>query len=118
MSATQEPTATPASLTGDPLDGGLSKKGLSAGTVGLIGAVVIGISCIAPAYTLHGGPRPDRVGGRLPGAGDHPGRIHPDAAGGLRLPGAQPRDARLGHVVHVGARARSARGSAGWPAGA
>ena len=32
--------------------GGLSKKGLSAGTIGLLGAVVIGISCIAPAYTF------------------------------------------------------------------
>ncbi len=33
-------------------DHGLSEKGLKAGSVGLIGAVVIGISCIAPAYTL------------------------------------------------------------------
>jgi amino acid transporter len=31
---------------------GLSKKGLGAGTVGLLGAIVIGISCIAPAYTM------------------------------------------------------------------
>ena len=31
---------------------GLSAKGLKAGSVGLIGAVVIGVSCIAPAYTL------------------------------------------------------------------
>ena len=31
---------------------GLSSKGLKGGQVGLIGAVVIGISCIAPAYTL------------------------------------------------------------------
>ena len=28
---------------------GLSGKGLKAGSVGLVGAVVIGISCIAPA---------------------------------------------------------------------
>ncbi|GAA2009576.1 APC family permease [Microbacterium ulmi] len=67
MSATQEPTA-PAHLTGDPLDGGLSKKGLSAGTVGLIGAVVIGISCIAPAYTLTAalGPTVSEVGFQVP----------------------------------------------------
>ena len=36
---------------------GLSKKGLDAGTVGLLGAVVIGVSCVAPAYTLTVGPR-------------------------------------------------------------
>ncbi|MFF2050213.1 APC family permease [Leifsonia sp. NPDC058194] len=43
-------------------------KGLSAGSVGLIGAVVIGISCIAPAYTLTGalGPTVSEVGVHLP----------------------------------------------------
>src|SRR6478735_12076881 len=48
--------------------GGLSKKGLSAGTVGLIGAVVIGISCIAPAYTLTAalGPTVSEVGVQVP----------------------------------------------------
>ncbi|MBM7503348.1 APC family permease [Agromyces aurantiacus] len=48
--------------------GGLSKKGLSAGSVGLIGAIVIGISCIAPAYTLTGslGPTVAEVGLQLP----------------------------------------------------
>lgn len=48
--------------------GGLSKKGLSAGTVGLIGAVVIGISCIAPAYTLTAalGPTVSAVGVQVP----------------------------------------------------
>jgi amino acid transporter len=47
---------------------GLSKKGLSAGTVGLIGAVVIGISCIAPAYTLTAalGPTVSEVGFQVP----------------------------------------------------
>lgn len=46
----------------------LSKKGLSAGTVGLIGAVVIGISCIAPAYTLTAalGPVVSEVGFQVP----------------------------------------------------
>ncbi|WP_336631448.1 MULTISPECIES: APC family permease [unclassified Microbacterium] len=48
--------------------GGLSKKGLSAGTVGLIGAVVIGISCIAPAYTFTAaiGPTVGAVGVQVP----------------------------------------------------
>ena len=43
---------------------GISSKGLSAGSVGLIGAIVIGISCIAPAYTLTGalGPTVAEVG--------------------------------------------------------
>lgn len=51
-----------------PVTGGLSKKGLSAGTVGLIGAVVIGISCIAPAYTLTAalGPTVSEVGFQVP----------------------------------------------------
>jgi amino acid transporter len=47
---------------------GISTKGLSAGTVGLIGAVVIGISCIAPAYTLTAalGPTVSEVGFQVP----------------------------------------------------
>ena len=47
---------------------GLSEKGLKAGSVGLIGAVVIGISCIAPAYTLTAalGPTVSEVGVHLP----------------------------------------------------
>ena len=47
---------------------GLSAKGLSAGTVGLIGAIVIGISCIAPAYTLTAalGPTVSEVGFQVP----------------------------------------------------
>lgn len=55
-------------LTGEPVTGALSKKGLSAGTVGLIGAVVIGISCIAPAYTLTAalGPTVSEVGFQVP----------------------------------------------------
>lgn len=49
-------------------NGGLSKKGLSAGTVGLIGAVVIGISCVAPAYTFTAavGPTASAVGTQVP----------------------------------------------------
>src|SRR6476620_4501283 len=47
----------------------LSEKGLKAGSVGLIGAVVIGISCIAPAYTLTAalGPTVSEVGFQVPG---------------------------------------------------
>ncbi|MFQ4148013.1 APC family permease [Arthrobacter sp. LAPM80] len=49
-------------------DHGISEKGLKAGSVGLIGAVVIGISCIAPAYTLTAalGPTVSEVGVHLP----------------------------------------------------
>jgi amino acid transporter len=50
------------------IDTGLSEKGLKAGSVGLIGAVVIGVSCIAPAYTLTAalGPTVSEVGVHLP----------------------------------------------------
>ncbi|KAA9107679.1 APC family permease [Microbacterium rhizomatis] len=66
MSA-QEEAVPLAPATGDK-PGGLSGKGLSAGTVGLIGAVVIGISCIAPAYTLTAalGPTVSEVGFQVP----------------------------------------------------
>lgn len=48
--------------------GGMSSKGLSGGTIGLIGAIVIGISCIAPAYTLTAslGPTVSAVGIHTP----------------------------------------------------
>ncbi|MBV1778066.1 APC family permease [Paeniglutamicibacter sp. ABSL32-1] len=47
---------------------GLGAKGLSKGTVGVLGAVVIGISSIAPAYTLTAalGPTVAEVGTQLP----------------------------------------------------
>ncbi|GAA1474005.1 APC family permease [Corynebacterium felinum] len=46
----------------------LQAKGLSAGSVGLISAAVIGLSCIAPAYTLSGGlgPTASAVGVHMP----------------------------------------------------
>ena len=46
----------------------MESKGLSSGSVGLISATVIGISCIAPAYTLSGalGPTASEVGEYLP----------------------------------------------------
>lgn len=51
-----------------PNSSGLSEKGLKAGSVGLLGAVVIGISTIAPAYTLTAalGPTVSVVGVHLP----------------------------------------------------
>ena len=60
--------AAPLAPTAGKEAGGLSAKGLSAGTVGLIGAVVIGISCIAPAYTLTAalGPTVSEVGFQVP----------------------------------------------------
>ncbi|KAG4080593.1 hypothetical protein HA402_004119 [Bradysia odoriphaga] len=47
---------------------GISQKGLSAGAVGVIGAVIIGISTIAPAYTLTAslGPTVAEVGTQVP----------------------------------------------------
>lgn len=56
-------TATP-----HPPTESVSNKGLSAGTVGMIGAVVIGISTIAPAYTLTAslGPTVSEVGFQVP----------------------------------------------------
>ena len=43
-------------------------KGLSTKSVGLVAAVFIGVSCIAPAYTLSGalGPTASEVGEHLP----------------------------------------------------
>lgn len=67
MTAAQDATTTVAEASGTATRG-LSKKGLSAGTVGLVGAVVIGISCIAPAYTLTAalGPTVSEVGFQVP----------------------------------------------------
>jgi amino acid transporter len=47
---------------------GLTRKGLNAGSVGLLGATVIGISCVAPAYTLSAalGPTVAAVGVQVP----------------------------------------------------
>ncbi|KAB1652227.1 APC family permease [Pseudoclavibacter chungangensis] len=48
--------------------GGLSSKGLSAGKVGAFAGAVIGVSCIAPAYTLTSGigPTVSEVGVQTP----------------------------------------------------
>lgn len=63
-----QPPLTEATRAVDSSDHGISKKGLSAGSVGLIGAIVIGISCIAPAYTLTAalGPTVSEVGTQVP----------------------------------------------------
>lgn len=61
-----EPGRVPATTTtGVPAD---TNKGLSTASVGLLGAVVIGVSTIAPAYTLSGalGPTAAAVGTQLP----------------------------------------------------
>jgi hypothetical protein len=66
---TQKPGAeASAEASSTASSGGISKKGLSAGSVGLIGAIVIGISCIAPAYTLTAalGPTVSEVGVQVP----------------------------------------------------
>ncbi len=49
-------------------EGGISKKGLPQGTIGVLGALVIGISCCAPAYTLTAavGPAASVVGVQTP----------------------------------------------------
>ena len=59
---------TEATAAIDAPQGGITRKGLSAGSVGLIGAIVIGISCIAPAYTLTAalGPTVSEVGTQVP----------------------------------------------------
>ncbi len=46
----------------------MSSKGLGTASVGLVSAVFIGVSCIAPAYTLSGalGPTASAVGDHLP----------------------------------------------------
>ncbi len=51
-----------------PKEHGLTRKGLAPGTVGLIGATVIGVSCVAPAYTLTAslGPIAAQVGAQAP----------------------------------------------------
>ena len=69
---TQQPQSnaplTEATAAIDAPEGGITRKGLSAGSVGLIGAIVIGISCIAPAYTLTAalGPTVSEVGTQVP----------------------------------------------------
>jgi len=69
MAQPHSPSADPSGGATVTTVGGLSTKGLSAGSVGLLGATVIGISCIAPAYTLTAsiGPTAAAVGTQMPG---------------------------------------------------
>lgn len=59
--------AEPATRTLDSVSG-ISKKGLESGTVGVMGALVIGLSVCAPAYTLTAaiGPAASEVGYQTP----------------------------------------------------
>lgn len=59
--------ADPATRTLDSVSG-ISKKGLESGTVGVLGALVIGLSVCAPAYTLTAavGPAAKEVGYQTP----------------------------------------------------
>lgn len=52
----------------EPSGSGVSKKGLGQGTIGTIGAVVVGLSCCAPAYTMTAalGPAASWVNDQLP----------------------------------------------------
>lgn len=51
-------TTTPSTPTTHSVNETASDKGLATGRVGLLGAVVIGVSCIAPTYTLTSGIGP------------------------------------------------------------
>lgn len=91
-------------------------KGLAKGAVGVLGLVVIGISTIAPAYTLTAalGPTVAEVGTHLPAiflAGFVPMLLV--ALGYRELNNRMP-DAG---TTFTWPPARSARGSAGWAAG-
>lgn len=63
-----QPEATGTVSPVQETDSGLGDKGLNKGVVGVLGAVVIGVSCIAPAYTLTAalGPTVAEVGTQLP----------------------------------------------------
>ncbi len=67
MSRYDQNAATPATRTLDTATG-ISRKGLPQGTVGVLGALVIGISVCAPAYTLTAavGPAASEVGYQTP----------------------------------------------------
>lgn len=67
--STSPPLSTPSSTpSGKTPERGRSAKGLATGQIGIIGATVIGVSCIAPAYTLTSGlgPTISTVGTQVP----------------------------------------------------
>lgn len=65
--STSPPLSTPSSKS-TASDSKHSAKGLAKGQIGIIGATVIGVSCIAPAYTLTSGlgPTISTVGTQVP----------------------------------------------------
>jgi len=65
--STSPPLGTPSSKS-TASDSKHSAKGLAKGQIGIIGATVIGVSCIAPAYTLTSGlgPTISTVGTQVP----------------------------------------------------
>ena len=67
MSKYDQHTSEPATRTLDAVTG-ISRKGLPQGTVGVLGALVIGLSVCAPAYTLTAavGPAASEVGYQTP----------------------------------------------------
>ncbi len=68
-SSTTQPAPGGGTVPTEGTTAGISaSKGLQAGSVGLIGAVVIGVSCIAPTYTLTSGlgPTISAVGQHVP----------------------------------------------------
>lgn len=67
MSTAENPQPPTATVSGSDPEGSNS-KGLSRGSVGMLGGMVIGVSVIAPAYTLSGalGPTASAVGEHLP----------------------------------------------------
>jgi hypothetical protein len=60
---------------------GITAKGLKGGQLGLLAVVVLGISTIAPAYTLTSALGPHRQRSRAAAARHLPHRVHPDDPG-------------------------------------
>ena len=58
MRSANLPNDTANASSAPPSDPGRSSKGLARGQIGIFGATVIGVSCIAPAYTLTSGLGP------------------------------------------------------------
>lgn len=83
MSTINPPTRALDSVTG------ISRKGLPRGTVGVFGAIIIGLSVCAPAYTLTAavGPVAQEVGWADPGYFSC--GLLADAACGFGLPSAE-----------------------------
>ncbi len=87
---------------------GLVAKGLAPGRIGTFTGAILGISTVAPGYTLTASIGLHRRG-RRPQDARHPDRrLHPDVPHRLRLPRTElPRTRlrRVVHLVHQGLRA-------------